>query len=55
MPGEAATLTEILNNVRRIELVTRGIVRESIGGEYQSTFKGQGIDFDDFREYQPGD
>ncbi|MGK0189144.1 MAG: hypothetical protein ACI9R3_004961 [Verrucomicrobiales bacterium] len=51
----SATLTEILNNVRRIEMVTRGIVRESIGGEYQSTFKGQGIDFDDFREYQPGD
>ena len=51
----SATLTEILNNVRRIELVTRGIVRESIGGEYLSTFKGQGIDFDDFREYQPGD
>ena len=55
MPSESATLTEILNNVRRIELITRGIVRESIGGEYQSTFKGQGIDFDDFREYQPGD
>lgn len=56
MPSDSsATLTEILNNVRRIELVTRGIVRESIGGEYQSTFKGQGIDFDDFREYQPGD
>ena len=53
--GESATLTEIFNNVRRIEMVTRGIVRESIGGEYQSTFKGQGIDFDDFREYQPGD
>ena len=48
-------IAEILQKVRKIELVTRGIVRESIGGEYQSTFKGQGIDFDDFREYQPGD
>ena len=55
MHSDSASLTEILNNVRRIELITRGIVRESIGGEYQSTFKGQGIDFDDFREYQPGD
>ena len=48
-------LSEILRKVRKIELVTRGIVREAIGGEYQSVFKGQGIDFDDFREYQPGD
>ena len=26
-----------------------------MGGEYHSVFKGQGIDFDDFREYAPGD
>jgi uncharacterized protein (DUF58 family) len=48
-------LTEILRKVRKIELITRGIVREAVGGEYHSVFKGQGIDFDDFREYQPGD
>ena len=24
-------------------------------GQYQSVFKGQGMDFDDIREYQPGD
>lgn len=49
------SISEILRRVRKIELVTRGLVRETIGGEYHSTFKGQGIDFDDFREYQPGD
>jgi uncharacterized protein (DUF58 family) len=49
------TITEILKKVRRIELITRGIVRSKAGGEYHSVFKGQGIDFDDFREYQPGD
>lgn len=48
-------LAEILRKVRKIELITRGIVREAVGGEYHSVFKGQGIDFDDFREYQPGD
>lgn len=48
-------LAEILSKVRKIELITRGIVREAVGGEYHSVFKGQGIDFDDFREYQPGD
>ncbi len=48
-------LTAILKKVRRIELATRGIVRAAVGGEYHSSFKGQGIDFDDFREYQAGD
>lgn len=50
-----ADITEILRKIRKIELRTRGLVRESFGGEYHSCFKGQGIDFDDFREYQPGD
>ena len=49
------TLSEILKKVRKIELITRGIVRAAVGGEYHSVFKGQGIDFDDFREYSPGD
>lgn len=47
--------TRILKRVRRIELITRGLVKESLGGAYHSRFKGQGIEFDDFREYQPGD
>ena len=50
-----ATLTRILKRVRRIELITRGIVKETLGGAYHSRFKGQGIEFDDFREYQAGD
>ena len=41
--------------MRRIELLTRGLVKESLGGQYHSKFKGQGIEFDDFREYQAGD
>ncbi len=64
MPTDPATIDqeqdpedirEILKKIRRIELKTRGLVRESIGGEYHSVFKGQGIDFDEFREYQHGD
>lgn len=50
-----AEIAEILRKVRKIELRTRGLVRESFGGEYHSCFKGEGIDFEDFREYQPGD
>jgi uncharacterized protein (DUF58 family) len=48
-------ITDILRKIRKIELRTRGLVRESLGGEYHSCFKGEGIDFEDFREYQPGD
>ena len=48
-------LARILKRVRRIELITRGLVKETLGGQYHSRFKGQGIEFDDFREYQPGD
>lgn len=48
-------LKRIMKRVRRIELITRGIVKETLGGQYHSRFKGQGIEFDDFREYQAGD
>ena len=47
-------ITELLAEVRKIEVRTRGLVRERLGGEYHSSFKGQGIDFDDLRAYQPG-
>jgi uncharacterized protein (DUF58 family) len=53
--SQISDLAEILSEVRKIELLTRGIVRSAVGGEYHSVFKGQGIDFDEFREYQPGD
>jgi len=48
-------INELLREVRKIEVLTRGLVRERLGGEYHSSFKGQGIDFDDLRAYQPGD
>ncbi|MFZ4767795.1 MAG: DUF58 domain-containing protein [Roseimicrobium sp.] len=54
-PNTEDRVTRILKRVRRIELVTRGLVRATLGGAYHSRFKGQGIEFDDFREYQPGD
>lgn len=50
-----ARLTRILKRARRIELLTRGMVKEMLGGQYHSCFKGQGIEFDDFRECQPGE
>jgi uncharacterized protein (DUF58 family) len=48
-------IEEVMNRVRKLELKARRLVRESFAGEYQSSFRGQGLDFDDFREYQHGD
>ncbi len=47
--------TQILNRVRRIELKARKLATETLAGHYHSGFRGQGLDFDDFREYQTGD
>jgi uncharacterized protein (DUF58 family) len=46
---------EILKKVRQIEIRTRRLVDSSMGGEYHSVFKGTGMDFDEVREYVPGD
>jgi uncharacterized protein (DUF58 family) len=48
-------IEEMMARVRRLEIKARRLVRESFSGEYQSSFRGQGLDFDDFREYQHGD
>lgn len=47
--------SEILQQVRRIEIFTNRVVNETMAGRYESVFKGQGIEFDQVREYQPGD
>jgi uncharacterized protein (DUF58 family) len=46
---------EILRQVKLIELRTRGLVNSVFTGEYRSVFKGQGMEFSEVREYQPGD
>ena len=46
---------EVLKKVRRIEIVTRRIVNDVMAGEYHSVFKGQGMEFNEVREYQMGD
>jgi uncharacterized protein (DUF58 family) len=56
--GEGAAPTvppEVLRQVRYIELRTRGPVNSLFAGEYRSVFKGQGMEFAEVREYQPGD
>ena len=46
---------EILKKIRQIELRTNRVVTESLAGAYHSVFKGQGMNFDEVREYQAGD
>jgi uncharacterized protein (DUF58 family) len=46
---------EVLEKVRRIEITTRSMVRDTFAGQYESIFKGRGMEFDEVREYQAGD
>lgn len=46
---------ELLKKIRQIEIRTNRLVSESVSGAYHSVFKGQGMNFDEVREYQPGD
>lgn len=46
---------ELIREVRRIRILTRRLLDERLSGDYHSVFKGQGIEFDEARPYQPGD
>ncbi len=46
---------EILKKIRTLEIKTRGLVETAFAGDYHSVFKGRGMNFEDVREYQPGD
>ena len=49
------TVTELLETVRRVEVRTNRLVNDTMVGAYLSQFKGRGMDFDELREYIPGD
>ncbi len=46
---------ELLQKIRRIEITTSRLVSDVFAGQYHSVFKGEGIEFEEVREYQPGD
>lgn len=48
-------MEEILGKVRHIEWKTRKFVDSLLAGEYRTKFRGQGMQFAEFREYQAGD
>jgi len=46
---------DILKKIRQIDFFNTPLVTETLGGQYHSVFKGQGMNFEEVREYQPGD
>ncbi|HWM23470.1 MAG TPA: DUF58 domain-containing protein [Chthoniobacterales bacterium] len=46
---------EVLRKIRALEIKTKGLVQTVFAGDYHSVFKGRGMNFEDVREYQPGD
>ena len=46
---------ELMKQVGKIKVITNRLVDEHLSGEYHSVFKGQGIEFDEVREYAAGD
>lgn len=51
----AIDTAELMKQVRKIRVITSRLVNEQFAGEYHSVFRGQGIEFDEVREYVPGD
>lgn len=46
---------ELVKKIRRIQITTNRIVNQILAGQYQSAFKGRGMEFAEVREYSPGD
>jgi uncharacterized protein (DUF58 family) len=55
MEQTTQTPADILKKIRVLEIKTRGLVEAAFAGDYHSVFKGRGMNFEDVREYQPGD
>ena len=55
MISEYMISPELVRKIRYIQLRTRRTVTTAFAGEYRSVFRGQGMEFDEVREYQPGD
>jgi len=52
--GEALS-PELFQQIKGLQIRARRLVTETMAGEYESAFKGRGMEFEEVREYQPGD
>lgn len=55
MASKATIDPSLFSRVRKIQIKTSRMVTEIFSGEYRSVFKGRGMEFEEVREYQPGD
>lgn len=46
---------DLAKKIRLIQIHSRQAVNDVLAGEYKSVFKGSGMEFDEVREYAPGD
>ena len=46
---------EVIKKIQRIHIHTNHLVNDVLAGEYESAFRGRGMEFEEVREYQPGD
>jgi uncharacterized protein (DUF58 family) len=53
--GEATLSPELFAKIRGIQIRAQRLVTDLFAGEYESAFKGRGMEFEEVREYQPGD
>ena len=53
--NEAAVSAEVLRKIRQVEIKARVLADELLLGSYRSVFRGWGLDFEEVREYEPGD
>ena len=51
----ASDLKELMAKVGRIRVLTNRLIDDRLSGDYHSTFKGQGVEFDEVRPYEVGD
>lgn len=51
----ASDIKELMAKVGRIRVLTNRLIDDRLSGDYHSTFKGQGVEFDEVRPYEVGD
>ena len=51
----ATDVKELMAKVGKIRILTHRLIDDRLAGDYHSTFKGQGVEFDEVRPYVPGD
>ena len=52
---ERPDIKTLLHKIKRIDVVSNRIANDMFSGQYRSAFRGQGIEFDEVREYAEGD